>query len=120
MAACMFCLVLLNGDTTLARLSDKTTYKDSGVADYTMDAVILQVGHPDKLDLRLDMTVGPRLFSWVPRLVEALSKTGRNTKDNLRINIAFLGSPVLAMAMAQKPRLLRPTRNVYCKVHKRR
>jgi hypothetical protein len=94
LAACMFCLALLNGDTTLARLSDKTTYRDTGVADHTMDAVILKLRHPDILDLCLDMKVGPRLFSWAPRLIEPFSETDRNSKDNLRFNIAFLGSPV--------------------------
>ena len=71
LSACIFCLALLNGDTTLARPMDGLRYEYHGLGD--LDELTLGIDHgPDPAQRRVDLQVGPELFSWAPWLVESL------------------------------------------------
>lgn len=93
LAVSVFCLALLNGDLSLARLPDRITYKDLGVDQFSWDHVTLQISHgEDVLQQTVDMEIGPPSFSWAPRLSEGFTERPRIRKDNERYALEFFDS----------------------------
>ncbi|KAF7874603.1 uncharacterized protein EAF02_008580 [Botrytis sinoallii] len=69
LAVSLFCLALLNGDLSLARLPDGIEYKDLGTEQFSWDHITLQISHgQDVLHRTVDIEIGPSSFSWAPRL----------------------------------------------------
>ena len=93
LAVSVFCLALLNGDLSLARLPDGIEYKDLGVEQFSWDHITLQIGHGrDVLHRTVDMEIGPPSFSWAPRLAEGFTERPRIRKDDKRYALEFLDS----------------------------
>jgi hypothetical protein len=93
LAVSVFCLALLNGDLSLARLPDGIQYEDLGVEQFSWDHITLQIGHgQDVLHRTVDIEIGPPTFSWAPRLGEGFTERPRIRKDNKRYAIEFLDS----------------------------
>ncbi|KAF7926617.1 uncharacterized protein EAE97_010126 [Botrytis byssoidea] len=92
LAVSLFCLALLNGDLSLARLPDGIEYKDLGVEQFSWDHITLQISHgQDVLHRTVDIETGPSSFSWAPRLREGFMESPRIYKDNKRYALEFLG-----------------------------
>jgi hypothetical protein len=93
LAVSVFCLALLNGDLSLARLPDGIEYKDFGVEQFSWEHITLKIGHgQDVLHQTVDMEIGPPSFSWAPRLAEGFTERPRIRKDNKRYALEFLDS----------------------------
>ncbi|TAQ89278.1 hypothetical protein B7494_g2426 [Chlorociboria aeruginascens] len=93
LAVSVFCLALLNGDLSFARLPDGIEYKDLGVEQFSWDHITLNISNGQEvLHRTADMEIGPPSFSWAPRLVEGFTKRPRIRKDNKRYALEFLDS----------------------------